>query len=72
MSRCAGCNVILKDNEIIWRKDIEQWEDLCRRCRHIALDLPEDAIEVIDAVEDSNVDLPDISDIGDLPSEQQT
>ena len=67
MSRCAGCNVVLKDNEIIWRKDIEQWEDLCRRCRHIALDLPEDAIEVIDATEECSFDLPEVPEVQDIP-----
>lgn len=31
--RCRGCNNELGKYEIIWRKDINQFEDLCRQCR---------------------------------------
>ena len=31
--RCAACNSVLKDEEIIWRHEVKQWEDLCRTCR---------------------------------------
>ena len=31
--RCKACNAVLSQYEIIWRADIEMFEDLCRKCR---------------------------------------
>lgn len=32
--RCRACDKPLKSSEIIWRQDLGQHEDLCRKCRN--------------------------------------
>jgi hypothetical protein len=49
--RCKACNAILKENEMKWREDIKQHEDLCIKCRSSVYDLSVDDIEVIDDLE---------------------
>lgn len=31
--RCKACDAELGKYEVIWRKDVQQYEDLCRKCR---------------------------------------
>lgn len=31
--RCKACDSELGKYEVIWRKDVQQYEDLCRKCR---------------------------------------
>lgn len=49
MSRCKLCDNVMKPNEIIWRAERGQHEDLCRQCRKLVLsdmqDAPEDDTE---------------------------
>ena len=33
--RCKSCDSILSPNEIIWREETKEHEDLCRKCREI-------------------------------------
>lgn len=53
MSRCAACNNIMKDNEIKWREDIQQHEDLCLGCRREVYDLSIEDLETLDKLEES-------------------
>lgn len=48
MSRCKACDNPLSESEIIWREDIKQHEELCRKCRAEVYDLSIDDIETID------------------------
>tara|TARA_R100000306_G_C4337924_1_gene123704 strand:- start:101 stop:262 length:162 start_codon:yes stop_codon:yes gene_type:complete len=31
--RCKACDAVLKPPEIIWRPEIKQHEELCKKCR---------------------------------------
>ena len=33
--RCKSCDSILSPNEIIWREEAKENEELCRKCREI-------------------------------------
>jgi len=33
--RCKACDSELGEYEIIWRKDLNCFEDLCKRCRNL-------------------------------------
>jgi hypothetical protein len=33
--RCKSCDSVLSPNEIIWREDTKEHEELCRKCREI-------------------------------------
>jgi hypothetical protein len=33
--RCKSCDSILSPNEIIWREEIKDHEELCRKCREL-------------------------------------
>ncbi len=33
--RCKSCDSILSPNEIIWREEAKEHEELCRKCREI-------------------------------------
>ena len=60
MSRCKACNNALKESEIIWRKDLEIFEDLCVNCRHHAYNVPIEDMETLDSLgEEAPID-PDL------------
>lgn len=49
--RCKSCNKILKENEIIWRPEQGQHEELCMSCRNIVFNLSEEdqiAVDLLD------------------------
>ena len=33
--RCKSCDSVLSPNEIIWREETKEHEELCRKCREI-------------------------------------
>ena len=33
--RCKSCDSVLSPNEIIWREETKEHEELCRNCREI-------------------------------------
>jgi len=42
MSRCKSCDAPLKDNEIIWRPELHQHEELCLKCRRLVFGITEE------------------------------
>lgn len=52
MSRCKACDNVLKENEIVWREEIKQHEELCLLCRQASLGFDVEALEYIDTIDD--------------------
>ena len=55
--RCKGCNAILQENEIKWRQDLKQHEDLCLKCRQASSinGFSEDDLTVLDKLEEEGL-----------------
>lgn len=49
--RCKACNAIMQENEIKWREDIGEHEDLCLKCRKEIYEISTEDLEVIDKLE---------------------
>ena len=46
--RCKCCNEPLSENEIIWKQDIQQHEDMCYLCRRaVYVDVQQDDIAIV-------------------------
>lgn len=45
MSRCKSCDKVLESEEIIWREEIAQHEELCRKCRDAVFSY--DGLEIV-------------------------
>jgi len=50
MSRCKSCDAPLKDNEIIWRPELHQHEELCLKCRRLVFGITEEDQAAIDTL----------------------
>lgn len=50
--RCKACDTPMKENEIIWREEIKEHEELCLLCRQAALGFEVEALEYVDKLDD--------------------
>ena len=53
--RCKACNAIMKENEIKWKPELNEHEDLCLRCRQSVYNLSEEDLETMDKLEEKGL-----------------
>lgn len=53
--RCRACDNLMKENEIKWREDIKEHEDLCLKCRQAVYGMAEEDLAVLDKLEEEGL-----------------
>lgn len=53
--RCKACDKVMRENEIKWREDIKQHEELCLKCRQAVYNITEEDLAVIDQLEEKGL-----------------